>query len=335
MEITIYTHPRMIPTFATVFAALLGLAFGSFLNVCATRWPEEESAARGRSRCRSCGRTLAWWENLPLLSWLALRGHCRTCKAPIGWRYPLVELAVSGLWALAAWHVLAGAADPALPVSVLCYQLSVAAGLMVFLWLLVALAVLDAEHFWLPDRLTWPGILLGILTSFVWLAVASHFSHAHLGEIPPSALPVTQAMESVMTLRGLLQLVGFSNIGNAITRVLLLIAGPVIAAGLILFVRWIYWIVRRREGLGLGDAKLMAMLAAWLGLEGALLAFSIGCVLGALTALTLLAVPSMRADGQKWALKKLPLGTFLCLGAIVSVFWGERLIAAYQRWAGF
>jgi len=84
----------MIRVLGTVFAALLGLAFGSFLNVCLSRWPQDESVAAPRSHCRSCGRTLPWWENVPLLSWLALRGRCRSCKAWIGWRYPLVELAV-------------------------------------------------------------------------------------------------------------------------------------------------------------------------------------------------------------------------------------------------
>ncbi len=169
----------MLPIFITVFAGLFGLAFGSFLNVCAARWPEEESAAKGRSHCRSCGRTLAWWENIPLASWLALRGHCRTCKAAISWRYPLVELAVGTLWAFETWRVLAVATDLAQPIAVLCYQLSVVLGTMIFLWLLVALAVLDAENFWLPDRLVWPGIALGVLTSFLWLAAAAKLSEKY------------------------------------------------------------------------------------------------------------------------------------------------------------
>ena len=101
----------MIPIYVTVFAGVLGLAFGSFLNVCATRWPEEESAVKGRSHCRNCGRTLAWWENIPLASWLALRGHCRTCKAWSGWRYPLAELAVGALWAFSTWHTFLEAPD--------------------------------------------------------------------------------------------------------------------------------------------------------------------------------------------------------------------------------
>jgi leader peptidase (prepilin peptidase)/N-methyltransferase len=107
------------------------------------------------------------------------------------------------------------------------------------------------------------------------------------------------------------------------------------AAGLILLIRWVYWLFRRREGIGLGDAKLMAMLGAWLGLPGALLSFGIGVMLGSLFALVLLALPSSRADAGGWAHMKLPLGTFLCIGGIVSGLWGQPIIAAYLRWSGF
>ena len=74
----------MIRLLGTIFSGLFGLAFGSFLNVCLSRWPEGESMVQPRSHCRHCGRTLAWWENVPLVSWLALRGRCRTCRAWIG-----------------------------------------------------------------------------------------------------------------------------------------------------------------------------------------------------------------------------------------------------------
>jgi leader peptidase (prepilin peptidase)/N-methyltransferase len=107
------------------------------------------------------------------------------------------------------------------------------------------------------------------------------------------------------------------------------------AAGIILLIRWVYWLIRRREGIGLGDAKLMALLGAWLGFPGALLAFGLGVVLGAVAAVVLLAIPSARHDSDSWAMSKLPLGTFLCIGGIVSSQWGERIIAAYLRWAGF
>src|ERR1039458_2744307 len=84
--------------FGVIFSFLLGLAFGSFLNVCVSRLPEGESVATPRSHCRRCSHALAWWENLPLLRWLLLRGRCRSCSAWIGLRYPAVELAVGVLW---------------------------------------------------------------------------------------------------------------------------------------------------------------------------------------------------------------------------------------------
>ncbi len=84
-------NSRMIRILGTIFAGLLGLAFGSFLNVCLSRWPAGESVIKPRSHCRNCDHTLAWWENVPLVSWLVLRGRCRNCRGWIGWRYPVVE----------------------------------------------------------------------------------------------------------------------------------------------------------------------------------------------------------------------------------------------------
>jgi leader peptidase (prepilin peptidase)/N-methyltransferase len=86
--------------------------------------------------------------------------------------------------------------------------------------------------------------------------------------------------------------------------------------------------------MGLGDAKLMAMLAAWLGLPGALLAFGLGAIIGSIVALALLVVPAARRESGTWAGSKLPFGTFLCVGGIVSSLWGQQIIAAYLRWAG-
>jgi leader peptidase (prepilin peptidase)/N-methyltransferase len=106
------------------------------------------------------------------------------------------------------------------------------------------------------------------------------------------------------------------------------------AALLILLIRWLYKLIRHREGIGLGDAKLMALLAAWLGLPGALLSFGIGVILGALVAVVLLMIPSTKSDSNEWSLRKLPLGTFLCIGGIISALWGQPIIAAYLRWAG-
>jgi leader peptidase (prepilin peptidase)/N-methyltransferase len=293
----------MIRILGTIFAGLLGLAFGSFLNVCLSRWPAGESIVHPRSHCMSCSRTLAWWENIPLASWLFLRGRCRGCRAWISWRYPLVELAVGVLWATVAWRSLDGLLD--LVGAAFPLELSRIFGRMIFCWLLIALAAFDAEDLWLPDRLTWPGIAIGFVYSLIPIPFGGTFALVHVG----NNVHVQAAIASLLSI--------------------------LLAAGLILLIRWIYWLIRRREGIGLGDAKLMAMLAAWLGLPGALLSFGLGVVLGAIAALVLLVLPSTREDKTGWAHIKLPLGTFLCVGGIVSSLWGERIIDAYRRWTGF
>lgn len=289
----------MIRTLGTVFAALAGLAFGSFLNVCLSRWPAGESVVKPRSHCRNCGHTLAWWENVPLLSWLALRGRCRKCKAWIGWRYPLVEAAVGGLWASCWYRFAEDAVFIGSTRELLAAGLKVA-GFAVFFWLLVGLAALDAEHLWLPNAITLPGIALGV----VFTVLNGYASAGADAQTSPLFLLLNTAFSIVA------------------------------AAGLILLIRWTYKLVRGHEGMGLGDAKLMAMLAAWLGLPGALLAFALGVLLGAVAALALLAVPAARRGPQPWALTRLPLGTFLCIGGVVSALWGPRIIAAYLRSMG-
>jgi leader peptidase (prepilin peptidase)/N-methyltransferase len=296
----------MIRILGTIFAGLLGLAFGSFLNVCLSRWPEGESIVQPRSHCGQCGRTLTWWENLPLASWLALRGRCRTCHAWIGWRHPLVELAVGVLWATVVWHF--SNFDPEMPPAAIYSGLITVFGKMLLCWLLVALAVLDFENLWLPNRLTMPGTVAGFL--FVVSSTALH-----------SLLPA--AYRAQTTLRA----TGWAALYNLL--------GILAAAGLILLIRWIYWLARHREGIGLGDAKLMALLAAWLGLPQTLLAFGMGATLAATFAVVLLAVSSKRLDLRTWAAQKLPLGSFLCIGGIISSLWGQRIIDAYLRWAGF
>jgi leader peptidase (prepilin peptidase)/N-methyltransferase len=289
----------MLRILATIFAGLLGLAFGSFLNVCLSRWPQGESVVHPRSHCRNCGRTLSWQENIPVLSWLLLRGRCRICYDLIGWRYPLVELTVGALWAGVAWRS-----------STTLFPIEFAVGMMSFMWALVCLAVLDAENLWLPDAITLPGIVTGFLWWFLQ------------GEQVGWALHIPESFRA-----------DAMSAGKRLLEIL-------IAAALILLIRWLYKLIRHREGIGLGDAKLMAMLAAWLGLPGALLAFAIGVVIGTIAALAVLVIPSERRrlpahlDSTRWAVTKAPLGTFLCIGGIVSALWGQPIIAAYLRLAG-
>ena len=305
----VYSISSMIRIAGTLFAGLLGLAFGSFLNVCLSRWPEGESIVHPRSHCRSCGRTLAWWENVPLVSWLALGGRCRSCGTWISWRFPVVELSVAALWAHQFWAASLPLTRPGFDFgsqdALFDYiELEFAIGIMALCWALIGLAVLDAEHLWLPDWITLPGMVLGII-----------FHGAIIGQ--------SEWWFLVNPWPGAWRAAGGRLLAAAA------------AAGLILLIRWIYWLIRRREGVGLGDAKLMAMLAAWLGLPGALLSFGLGVVLGAVAALVVLFLPSTRNNNQSWAHIKLPLGTFLCVGGIVSSLWGEQIIHAYLRWAGF
>jgi leader peptidase (prepilin peptidase)/N-methyltransferase len=283
----------MLRILGTTFAALLGLAFGSFLNVCLSRWPAGESIVFPHSHCRTCDRPLKWWENIPLFSWIALRGRCRTCRTRIPRRYTLVEASIGFLWAFCAWRAIPMLTSPAEIISFSPAFLLGGLGMATLLWLLVALAILDAEHLWLPDFLTIPGIFLGLL-----FRTAERILGKPYFKLPPLGV------------------------------ILLNIEYILAAAGLILLIRGIYWLIRRKEGIGPGDAKLMAMLAAWLGLPGTLLAFFLGVVLGALFAVPLLL--TRRSAGAK-----LPLGTFLCIGGIVSALWGQPILATYLAWAGF
>jgi leader peptidase (prepilin peptidase)/N-methyltransferase len=292
----------MIRILGTIFAALLGLAFGSFLNVCLTRWPEDESIVSPRSHCRDCDHTLAWWENIPLFSWLFLRGRCRNCHAWIGTRYPLVELAIAILWATAVWGSVDRISAPGVtPVAMYC-EIARMLAQMVFFWFMVALAVLDAENLWLPNFLTLPGIAFGLAAFFLPEAMEKYWGRSQSPEL----------------------------LQDIIWRVVAIF----VAAGIILLTRWLYKLIRHREGVGLGDAKLMALLAAWLGLPLTLLTFVISTFLGAIASLILLAIPSARTNEQSWATSKLPFGTFMCIGGIISSLWGQPVVAAYLRIAG-
>jgi len=218
------------------------------------------------------------------------------------------------LWSIEAWRSLPPAISATLPISVVLFVASIGAFMALFLWLLLALAVLDAEHLWLPNWLTWPGIAIGVVWKYASAILAIDINKA-------TEVPIYS------------EFVRF--IGGPVIMQFEPLLAPLAAAFLVLFIRLIYWLIRRREGLGLGDAKLMALLAAWLGFSGALIAFGIGVLIGALVALVVLLRPRKQSGDERWAQMKLPLGTFLCIGGIVSVLWGQWIIAAYMRWAGF
>ncbi len=130
-----------------IFAAVFGLLFGSFANVCITRMAADESVVKPRSHCRACGRMIAWYDNIPLLSFALLRAKCRYCQSPIPWRYPIVE-ALTGVWFWAAVHF--NGADWA------------GAKWCLFGFILIALSVIDLEERILPDEFTLGGWLAGL-----------------------------------------------------------------------------------------------------------------------------------------------------------------------------
>jgi leader peptidase (prepilin peptidase)/N-methyltransferase len=139
------------PAFETT-AFLLGLVVGSFANVCIHRLPLGQSVVRPKSRCPACATPIAAYDNLPVVSWLLLRGRCRSCRVPIAWRYPAVEAANGLLWLALAW--LHGPAPRTLVE-------------MALVTVLVVLSLIDLEHQLLPDVITLPGLAVGLAASFL------------------------------------------------------------------------------------------------------------------------------------------------------------------------
>jgi leader peptidase (prepilin peptidase)/N-methyltransferase len=248
-------------TSVLVLFALVGLIIGSFLNVCIYRLPRHESVVWPSSRCTSCGRELSWYENVPIMSWLALRGRCRTCGVEISTTYPIVE-AVTAI-------VFVGAA--------LVYGLTwLLAVRLVFASALIVLFVIDLRHRILPNAITLPGIAAGF--------VASVF-------LPPGWLSS--------------------------------LIGIVAGAGILLLIAQGYYQVRRQEGLGMGDVKMLAMIGAFLGWPLMVLTLVLASFAGSFVGIALIAT----GRGNRQA--ALPFGTFLALGAIVAAVVGEPIVSWY------
>jgi leader peptidase (prepilin peptidase)/N-methyltransferase len=255
-----------------LYAAVLGLIVGSYLNVLIYRLPLGISTVTPRSRCPRCGTPIRALDNVPVLSFLALGGRCRHCGARISWRYPAVEAATSLLFL--ACFLRFG----------ISLQAPVAA---LFCALMLALAMIDYDHMILPDRLTYSGVALGIL-------LQPYVPWARLWEGPWGAMA-----------------------GGAL--------GALLGSGLLLAV-WVAWyLLRHEEGMGLGDAKMLAAIGAFLGWKGVLVSLFFAALAGAVVGLALMAV-------QGTDLKtKLPFGTFLALGGLIALFAGEPIVRAYAR----
>jgi len=276
-----------------LFGFFLGLLFGSFLNVCISRLPAHRSVITPRSHCNSCGNLIYWYDNIPIFSWIALQARCRHCDAAIPWRYPAVELTV-GLWFAKAgaqmwtsWNldtISQGDIIYSFKMS-LFYSVDVI-GFAILGFLLIGLMVMDWQTQRLPDAFTVTGIVVG----FVLACVQAVFHE-------PDQNP---------------------------WRIILRRIASIVAAALILLViRWSYRALRKRDGMGLGDVKMLAMIAAFLGFLPTLVALFAAVVAASLYGLV------QMARRKAHALSKLPLGSFLAAGGLFSALFGRSIVDWY------
>ncbi len=253
------------------YAFAIGAIVGSFLNVVIHRYPREESIVFPGSHCPQCNAAIRWFDNIPVLSFVLLRGRCRTCGAVIAWRYPLVELA-NALFYLAVYL----RTGPTVTFVVVAAVISMT----------IALIYIDADIQILPDVIDVPGIVIGIGIG----ALA-------LGMVNPSLLLATSLLDSLL--------------------------GALLGAAILLAMMGAYWLVRRTEGMGLGDVKMLAMIGAitgWRAVPGVLLLASV--------AGTMIGLPTALRSGQGMRVA-LPFGVFLGIGFLSVLFFGRTMAGWY------
>ena len=278
------------------------MVIGSFLNVCITRIPEDISIVTPGSRCPKCGTAIKFYDNVPVFAWLWLRGKCRACGAPISVMYPLVELA-TGLLFVAAF-----------------FEYGVTQGTVKWLFftcLIIVLTITDLRVRLLPDLMTWPGFAAGLVFS--------------------TFVPPNEGFARTLSWRLLHQPLQ-PNVAGLIDGILGAAFGGFLLWGLATG----YKLVRKREGMGMGDVKMMVMIGAFLGLRGTFWTILLGSLLGSVIGLSVVVAlylggwqrklaerGSRRGLGTvsalRWAIAsqyQLPLGTFLGIGALAIVYLG-------------
>lgn len=264
---------------------LFGLIIGSFLNVCIVRIPEKKSIVMPASACPKCGAAIRPYDNIPVVSWMLLGGKCRACKAKISWMYPVVEL----LTALLFWgcYLAFGPTPEALKWAI-------------FSALMIVLVFTDLRERILPDVVNYTGFGLGLALSLftkpsdgtaLWLA-------NRVFDFPPPA-PVVSVVDALL--------------------------GAAFGSGVLWLVSEAYFRLRGREGMGLGDVKMMLMAGAFLGLKRTLLTILAGSVLGSL--LGIVFILARRKDSNY----ELPFGTFLGMAALLVMFFGTPLVNWYAN----
>jgi leader peptidase (prepilin peptidase)/N-methyltransferase len=246
----------------TAVSIILGAMVGSFLNVCICRLPKGESIILPGSHCPHCNRPIQFYDNIPLLSFVLLRGRCRYCKESISVQYPLVE-GVTGVSSL----LLFLRYGPSL--SYLIYFLFVA--------VLIVITAIDLYHQIIPDVISLPGMGVGLLSSLI--------------------------LSDIDFLNSLL--------------------GILLGGGSLFLVGTLYQWIFKREGMGGGDVKLLAMIGAFLGWKAVILTILISSLVGSLVGVMIIV---LKGKDFKYAI---PFGPFLSLGAVISLFLGESIIRWY------
>jgi leader peptidase (prepilin peptidase)/N-methyltransferase len=288
-----YTFGLPVPL-AAFFIAALGAIIGSFLNVVIFRLPREESIVFPNSRCPQCSTAIHAYDNIPVLSYLILRGRCRTCSAPISARYPAVE-ALTGILFVAVFlhdvYVRSGP-TPALPFDLL------------FISALLALIFIDAEHMILPNAITYPGI---------GFALAARV-----------ALPFLMGANAFDDLSALSHTAYFSGLPLWAVSLIGAVLGALAGGGSLWLMGWLWEKLRGVEAMGLGDVKMMFMVGAYLGWRLTVLTIFLGVITASLTGVLL-----MLKRGERNMQMLLPFGIFLGIGSIIALLIGARIISWY------
>ncbi len=281
----------MSPELLFLVYAVFGLIIGSFLNVCIYRIPLGKSIVFPGSACPHCGRPIRFYDNIPVLSYLLLRGKCRSCKEPISAQYPIVELltALAFLACAKTWSF-----EPPTYVNSL------------FLAIVIVLVFTDYNHRILPNILTIPGAIAGILLSPFQRPPAGQLSSYYADRLSNfiSGFLFSENPEYVLPWVGS-------------------ILGAVIGGGCLFIVGVGYLKLRKKQGLGMGDVKMMAMVGAFLGYYLAFLTIFFGSLLGLVFGVYLILFRKMNLQ------TKLAFGVFLGIGAAICLFYGQPFLGWY------
>lgn len=246
-ELTLIPQPLIY-----VIVGIFGAVIGSFLNVVIHRLPREESIVLPSSRCPSCGADIAYYDNVPVLSYLMLGGRCRSCKVHISARYPAVEALTALLWVAVAWR---DGLSFALPFD------------LVFVTAITALIFIDAEHMILPNAITYPGIAFAVIAR---VTLPLLMGTPHFDDLP-------------MLLSG--PLAGMPIWAASLVGALL---GALAGGGSLWLMGWIWEKLRGVEAMGLGDVKMMFMAGAYLGWRLTILNIFVGVLSGSLIGIGLM-----------------------------------------------